>query len=111
MPAGGKRPGAGRPVGSLNVERKNVRDLAREHTEGCIAELWRLAKGARGEMVRTMAIQQLMDRGWGRAPAHLKITGDFDNPLTIINASMTPEQAAEAYANVLRSPSEDIEEG
>lgn len=101
---GGKRPGAGRPKGvKQDPAIKHIRELARAHTPMCVEQLVRLASRARSESARAMAIQQLMDRAWGKAPQSIKMSGDADNPLRHVHSQMTPEEAAEAYANTLQN--------
>jgi hypothetical protein len=56
-----------------------VRDLAREETEDSIAVLKRLRDGARSEMVRLLAAEALLNRGWGRPPQAVKLS-DSDDP-------------------------------
>jgi hypothetical protein len=62
---GGKRPGAGRPLGSVIV--RHVRDLAREQTEIAIKTLVEICQNARVEpRARVVAANALLDRGWGK---------------------------------------------
>jgi hypothetical protein len=67
MAHGGKRPGAGRPKGSLNKMTFKARQLASRHLDALIAEQARLALKAKSEGVRNSAIASLLDRIVGRA--------------------------------------------
>lgn len=100
---GGAREGGGRPKGSKNKVIPHIRELARQYTEECVQELFRLALRAKSEQARNMAIAQLMDRAWGKAPASVKLSGELGLTPRKINPEMTPEEAAEAYANTIAS--------
>ena len=63
---GGRRPGAGRPVGSPNKLTRPLKELAALHTEDCIAVLVQLRDHAEAEQVRLAAANALLDRGHGR---------------------------------------------
>lgn len=96
MPSGGARAGAGRPLGSKNKTVPLVKELARTYTESAVLELARIAGlrkyaddapiGKRGKMMpgsgsdqaRIMAINTILDRGWGKATQ--PISGDEDGP-------------------------------
>ena len=47
----------------------DLRSLARVHTETCIRTLASIALGGTNENARVNAASQLLDRGWGKAPA------------------------------------------
>lgn len=77
---GGARPGAGRPKGSKDKTTREVgatlSELARAHTSSALATLIelmndRLQPGA----VRVSAANSLLDRGYGRAPQAVQLTG------------------------------------
>ncbi len=63
---GGRRPGAGRPVGSPNKLTRPLRELAALHSEDCIDVLVELRDHAEAEQVRLAAANALLDRGHGR---------------------------------------------
>lgn len=107
---GGFREGSGRPKGSKNKVIPHIRELAREYTEVCIQELVRLALRAKSEQARNMAINQLMDRAWGKAPASVKLSGDIGITAKRITEDMTPEQAALEYANTIAT-NRDLDDG
>lgn len=71
---GGKRPGAGRPVGAVSQERKALRDLAQAHTESAVHALASLCSDeAQPGAVRVAAATALLDRGHGRPSQSLEI--------------------------------------
>lgn len=95
---GGARPGAGRPKGSKNRVPGHVRELARQYTEQAVEELAKLARSARSESARVMAINSLLDRAWGKAPQ--PIDGDGEGgPITfqkVERVIVDPAQPADA---------------
>lgn len=90
---GGKRPGAGRPLGSPNKLTRPLKELAALHTEGCIAVLIQLRDHAEAEQVRLAAANALLDRGHGRP--RQEIEGDDEGPVTIIIQGSTPRPVLE----------------
>ncbi len=71
---GGRRPGAGRPLGAPNKITRPVKELAAQHTEGSIHTLVRLRDHAESEQVRLQAATALLDRGHGRPRQELDVT-------------------------------------
>ena len=71
---GGRRPGAGRPLGSPNKLTRPLRELAALHSEDCIAVLVELRDHAEAEQVRLAAANSLLDRGHGRPRQELDVT-------------------------------------
>ena len=64
--SGGRRPGAGRPLGSPNKLTRPLKELAALHSEDCIAVLVELRDHAEAEAVRLQAASALLDRAYGR---------------------------------------------
>ena len=79
---GGRRPGAGRPIGALSKITRPLRELAALHSEGCIAVLVELRDHAEAEQVRLQAANALLDRGYGRPRQEIDMNAD--KSLTII---------------------------
>jgi len=77
--AGGRRSGAGRPKGSPNqvtsVPRLVVGELARTFTDDALYTLVDIAKNGRTESARVSAAIALLDRGYGRPPQSMELTG------------------------------------
>lgn len=93
---GGRRPGAGRPLGSPNKLTRPLRELAALHSEDCIAVLVELRDHAEAEQVRLAAANALLDRGHGRPRQESE--GDDEGPVTIIIRECTPLPKAEQRA-------------
>ncbi len=73
MARGGKRPGAGRPKGSLNKvssqNKTDLRGLARSYTDIALEALADVAENGDSEGARVSAAVALLDRGYGRPTA------------------------------------------
>ena len=67
---------------------KSLRDLAREHTEECIAALISIVREADNDAARRAAASDLLDRGWGKPTQPL--AGDPDMPA--LNVSAAPDE-------------------
>lgn len=90
---GGKRPGAGRPPGALNKITRPIKELAADHSHGCIERLVHLSKHAESEQVRLVANIAILDRAHGRPRQELGLTHD-NQTVVIVNrnaARTTPE--------------------
>jgi hypothetical protein len=90
---GGRRPGAGRPLGSPNKLTRPLKELAALHTEDCIAVLVQLRDHAEAEQVRLAAANALLDRGHGRP--RQEIEWNDEGPVTIIIQGSTPRPVLE----------------
>ena len=90
---GGKRPGAGRPLGSPNKLTRPLRELAALHSEDCIAVLVELRDHAEAEHVRLAAANALLDRGHGRPRQESE--GEDEGHVTIIVQGSTPPPVLE----------------
>lgn len=66
-----------------NPDRVMVKELARQYTEVAINELVRLMKKSKSDAVRLEAIDQLLNRGWGK-PAQAMAGPDGEGPVQII---------------------------
>src|SRR5262245_21718491 len=64
---GGRRPGSGRKKGTPNFMTRELKEICRQEAPTLVKELIRLATGAESEAVRVAAIQEMFDRGFGRA--------------------------------------------
>ncbi len=71
---GGRRPGAGRPLGSPNKLTRPLKELASRHSADCIAVLVELRDHAEAEQVRLAAANSMLDRGHGRPRQELDVT-------------------------------------
>ncbi len=90
----------GRPLGSKNRITHDLRLIALAATPAAMKELKRLATHAKSEAVRVMAIKEIFDRAVGKA----KIAVDHEHRgfVAPITRDMTPQQAAELFAQTIR---------
>ncbi len=72
--AKGRKTG-GRKAGTPNKVTAEIKGLAQMHGEAAIYELVRLMTEARSEMVRVVAIGEILNRGYGKASQHVELTG------------------------------------
>ena len=80
---GGKRDGAGRPKGALNLIARPVKELAAEQSEASIERLIQLRDHAESEQVRFAAAKELLDRAHGRPRQEIAVE---DNSIRVIIA-------------------------
>jgi len=90
---GGRRPGAGRPLGSPNKLTRPLKELAALHSEDCIAVLVELRDHAEAEQVRLAAANALLDRGHGRPRQEIDVNDE--GHVTIIVQRSTPRPVLE----------------
>ncbi len=79
---GGKRPGAGRPLGSVNKISRPLREAAAMESEACLETLVHLRDHGESEQVRLAAATAILDRGHGRPSQQIGVTQQ--GPKTII---------------------------
>ena len=63
---GGKREGAGRPLGSLNRLTQPIKELAARYGPDALRTLVLIMKDGESEQARIMAARELLDRGYGK---------------------------------------------
>ncbi len=63
---GGKRPGAGRKIGAVSQQKKDLAELARTHTEKALEVLVKIATDGESEAARVSAATAILDRGYGK---------------------------------------------
>lgn len=88
MPAGGKRPGAGRPKGSLSrattKAKVNLSELAQQHTEAALNTLVEVCNDKRApHSARVTAANGLLDRGYGKPAQAVQHEGSADKPVFV----------------------------
>ena len=76
---GGRREGAGRPLGSPNRLTRPLKELASQYGPDALKTLVEIMTGGENEQARIAAAKELLDRGFGRPrpevdPKHEKIT-------------------------------------
>jgi hypothetical protein len=74
----------GRQKGTPNKVTREIGDAAREYSAVALKELARLAQHAKSEAARVAACRELLDRGHGRAPQGISLTGGDAGPITHI---------------------------
>lgn len=71
MPAGGRRPGAGRPRGARNAATADqvmtISEMARSYTEAALNALVSIATSSESDAARVSAANAILDRGYGKA--------------------------------------------
>jgi hypothetical protein len=72
MPPGGRRIGAGRPVGSGNKAPPELREIARAHSDKAFGRVLQLID-SKDERVALMASNTVLDRAWGKAEAREEV--------------------------------------
>jgi hypothetical protein len=111
---GGRREGAGRPVGSVSKTTAEIRALARVYGPAAIERLARLSgllvdaqgnpvPGAGSEATQALAIKELLDRGYGRATQHIE--GDVNSSVSYVIRAPAPVKSAEEWLK-LHAPSD-----
>lgn len=81
MTGRGFKPGQSGNPGGRPAAIKEVRDLAREQTDGAIRALVHVMEAGKSESARVAAAQALLDRGWGRPTQALEHSGPGGSPL------------------------------
>lgn len=90
---GGPRPNSGRPKGSVSEETKRLKaaeatlkELATQHVPEAVAILAQMFKDeATPAAARVAAIKEIMDRAYGKAPQAVELSGNPDNPLSVVS--------------------------
>ena len=105
-------------AGTPNMQRRQKRFMtaalvdelikSADDEEGFLTRITKalLEKASMGEL---MAIKEVFDRVEGKAVQAVELTGANQGPLMIINASMTPADAAREYARTLEAETVDVE--
>jgi uncharacterized protein with WD repeat len=81
--------------GGRTQNAKELAKIAREYTDEAIQTIVKVMRTADKEKDRTDAADKLLDRGWGKAPQEVKLSGDTENPLQILVDRATKETAEE----------------
>jgi hypothetical protein len=90
---GGPRPNSGRPKGSVSEETKRLKEaeatlkeLATQHVPEAVSILAKMFKDeGTPAAARVAAIKEIMDRAYGKAPQAVELSGNAENPLSIIS--------------------------
>jgi hypothetical protein len=109
---GGKRPGAGRKPGAKDAatgeQRASIQSLARSYDKLALATLARVAKSSSSDSAAVSAANALLDRGYGRPPQAVEMTGKNGGPVQVVDlGQLSNEQVdqLERIAEVLAGAS------
>ena len=96
MSRGGARPGAGRPIGSVNKLPNEIREAAKAEGPAVLRKLLKLTK-SKDERVVLAACNAILDRGYGRPPQGMEIGGRGGGNIVveIVRFTDIEEQAAD----------------
>ncbi|MFA6047151.1 MAG: hypothetical protein WC718_19370 [Phycisphaerales bacterium] len=78
---GGKRLGAGRKPGAVSKVKRELAELAKGYTDLALKTLARVAESSESDSAAVSASVALLDRGYGKPPQAMTLSGDPDNPL------------------------------
>ena len=80
---GGMRKGSGRPAGAVNKAtselKRNLSELARQHTNDALETLVEMMKSGQSDSARIAAATSILDRGYGKPTktASLEVNATF----------------------------------
>lgn len=82
---GGFRAGGGRPKGSKSratpEQKHTISEMAKQHAPLALRVLAEIAERGESESARVAAANALLDRGYGRPPQSVELTGDGGGPV------------------------------
>lgn len=93
---GGKRPGAGRPKGSLNKATADIREAAQVYTGEALEKLAEIMRAGESEAARVAAIRELLDRGHGKPRQSLEVEADVKATITRIERQIVRPQHSDS---------------
>ena len=76
MPRGGKRTGAGRPVGATNKVNADLREAAQEYTSEALATLRSICNSGSSEAARVAAASAILDRAHGKPTTTAEVVAE-----------------------------------
>jgi hypothetical protein len=81
---GGARPGAGRKPGKVSAVKREIADMAKDHAEGALMTLASIMENtAEPAAARVSAANALLDRGFGRPPQAVHMSGADGGPIKV----------------------------
>lgn len=84
MARGGKREGAGRPVGAPNKATADIREAAQEYTHLALTTLVYVAGSGTAEAARVAAANAILDRAYGKPKQAVDVDGELRATLTVV---------------------------
>ena len=102
MAHGGKRLGAGRPKGKPNAVTADVREAAQQYGTDALRTLAEImASQDQPAAARVAASKEILDRAYGKSQQAIELSGKDGSPIQTVTQTMTPQEAAAAYANTI----------
>src|ERR1044071_9587451 len=86
---GGKRPGAGRPKGTIDKASRELREIAQAYSGEAIEILANLMRAAESEATRLSAANALLDRAHGRPTQMIDGVSSPADPAEMSDAELT----------------------
>lgn len=87
---GGARANAGRKAGGTNTNSPDIKELCRKYAGECVESLINIARKSKHEGNRVAAINQILDRGFGK-PSQ-SVVGNPEQPIElVVSWKRTPE--------------------
>jgi len=81
---GGKRPGAGRKPGAVSKAKRELAAMAQDHAEQALRVLAEIMASGESDAARVSAANSILDRGYGRPFQAVKLSGDADSPVQVV---------------------------
>ena len=110
MARGGKREGAGRPMGSRSAatrqEQDRISDLAKQHSDTALKALTSIAENGVSEAARVSAANSLLDRAYGKPVQAMEHSGPGEGPIETV-VEMTPKERARRLLFIFASAAEE----
>lgn len=79
---GGARTGAGRKPGKVGKAKRELSEMAKEHAERALQTLVDIAQDLEApHSARVSASNAILDRGYGKAPQSMELTGKDGGPV------------------------------
>jgi hypothetical protein len=100
---GGRRPNAGRKIGSPNKSTRDIRALAQPHGPDAVAALAKIMTESESDSARIAAAKELLDRGYGKAKQLVDIASE-EGPriIRLVAASpIAPGDGQRAYMDMI----------
>ena len=104
-PKGGKRPGAGRPMGVPNILTREIKGLAGQYGAEAVKKLTDLMRNSENEQVQLAASKELLDRGFGRPIQEI----DVNDKKVVVHIHRDPRQVTVLPVTALSVNSESNE--
>ena len=92
-----KKGRSGNPSGRSKLDLE-MRELARAHTPELIERLMFWARQVKNGRAAVMAINSMLDRGWGKPSQDIHVQGKINHSYAVSAEPLTDEQWALAYA-------------